>query len=183
MGVREMNGKDPSKQVALDLVHSPGVRRRRSQEKEVALIRFIWRVKENSRSRWLCFLDRWKSALKTRLSKDVSGCDVMITEDGRGGGHLVFLIGGRISVNSIDRQRCGCQDKKRIKKKHGVNIMAVEVQIGWLWTWSGRRSWVRDKSGWCKKTVECVACLLGRWNGSRGTGMIGKGLLLHDCSP
>ncbi|GJW34609.1 hypothetical protein Tco_0054641, partial [Tanacetum coccineum] len=21
----------------------------------------------------------------------------------------------------------------------------------------------------CKKTVECVACLLGRWNGSRGT--------------
>ncbi|GKD90503.1 hypothetical protein Tco_1366010 [Tanacetum coccineum] len=28
----------------------------------------------------------------------------------------------------------------------------------------------------CKKTVECVACLLGRWDGSRGTGMIGKGL-------
>ncbi|GKC85593.1 hypothetical protein Tco_1141310, partial [Tanacetum coccineum] len=28
----------------------------------------------------------------------------------------------------------------------------------------------------CKKMVECVACLLGRWNGSRGTGMIGKGL-------
>ncbi|GJQ92299.1 hypothetical protein Tco_0003438 [Tanacetum coccineum] len=24
----------------------------------------------------------------------------------------------------------------------------------------------------CKKTVQCVACLLGRWNGSRGTGSI-----------
>ncbi|GJU28904.1 hypothetical protein Tco_1172493 [Tanacetum coccineum] len=82
----------------------------------------------------------WKSALRTRLSKDVSGCDVMITEDDRGGGHLVFLIGGRISQNSIDRQRCGCQDKKRIKKQHDVNIMAVEVQIVWLWTWPGRKS-------------------------------------------
>ncbi|GJU28905.1 hypothetical protein Tco_1172494 [Tanacetum coccineum] len=82
---------------------------------------------ENGRTRWLCFLDRWKSALRTRLSKDVSGYDVMMTEDGRGGGHLVFFIGGRISQNSIDRQRCGYQDKKRIKKQHGVNIMAVEV--------------------------------------------------------
>ena len=27
----------------------------------------------------------------------------------------------------------------------------------------------------CKKTVECVACLLSRWNRSLGTGLIGKG--------
>ncbi|GKC78919.1 hypothetical protein Tco_1129693, partial [Tanacetum coccineum] len=26
----------------------------------------------------------------------------------------------------------------------------------------------------CKKTVECVACLLGRWNESRGIGMVVK---------
>ncbi|GKA12021.1 hypothetical protein Tco_0691567 [Tanacetum coccineum] len=60
-----------------------------------------------------------------------------MTEDGKGNGNLVFLISGRISRNSIDRQRCGCQDKKIMEKQHGVNIMAVEVQIGWLWTWPG----------------------------------------------
>ncbi|GJZ53265.1 hypothetical protein Tco_0608150 [Tanacetum coccineum] len=80
------------------------------------------------------------------LSEDVSGCDVMITENGKGGGYLVFLIGGRISRNSIDRQRCGCQDKKRMENQHGVNNMALEVQIGWLRTWPGKRSWVREES-------------------------------------
>ncbi|GKC47567.1 reverse transcriptase domain-containing protein [Tanacetum coccineum] len=30
---------------------------------------------------------------------------------------------------------------------------------------------VVHSSCWCKKTVKCVACLLGRWNGSRGTGV------------
>ncbi|GJV24191.1 hypothetical protein Tco_1376886 [Tanacetum coccineum] len=121
--------------------------------KQAALIRFVWRVKENGRSQRLCFLDLWKSALGTSLSEDVRGCDVMITEDGKGGGHLVFLIGGRISRNSIDQKRYGCQDK-RMEKQHGVNIMAVEVQIGWLWTWPGRRSWVREESRWRPGEVE-----------------------------
>ncbi|GJV93230.1 hypothetical protein Tco_1541043 [Tanacetum coccineum] len=67
-----------------------------------------------------------------------SCCGVVV--DGRGGGHLVFLIGGRISRNNIDRQRYGCQDKKGMEKQHGVRIMAVEVQIRWLWTWPGRSS-------------------------------------------
>ncbi|GKE86784.1 hypothetical protein Tco_1560526, partial [Tanacetum coccineum] len=60
-------------------------------------------------------------------------------KDGKGGGYLVFLMGGRISQNSIDRKRCGCQDKKTMENQHGVNIMAFEVQIGWLWTWPGKR--------------------------------------------
>ncbi|GJZ22400.1 hypothetical protein Tco_0559439 [Tanacetum coccineum] len=60
------------------------------------------------------------------------GFVLRVLEDEKGGGYLVFLIGGRISRNSIDRQRCGCQVKKRMDKQHGVNIMAVEVQIGWL---------------------------------------------------
>ncbi|GJR70004.1 U-box domain-containing protein 1-like protein [Tanacetum coccineum] len=63
--------------------------------------------------------------------------------------HRISLIGKGVVV------------KKIMKKQHGVNIMAVKVQIMWLWTLPGRRL--------CKKTVECVACLLGRWNGSRGT--------------
>ncbi|GKC97002.1 hypothetical protein Tco_1162444 [Tanacetum coccineum] len=60
----------------------------------------------------------------------------------RFGGRMgkVMKSSGRISRNSIDRQRCGCQDKKRMKKQHGVHIKAVEVQIGWLWTWPGKRS-------------------------------------------
>ncbi|GJW09300.1 hypothetical protein Tco_1575127 [Tanacetum coccineum] len=67
-------------------------------------------------------------ALGTSLDEDVRGCDVMITEDGKGGGHLVFLFGGRITRNSIDRQRYGCQVKKGLEKQHGANIMALEVQ-------------------------------------------------------
>ncbi|GJX99496.1 hypothetical protein Tco_0356515 [Tanacetum coccineum] len=65
-----------------------------------------------------------------------------VLEDAKGGGNLVFLIGGRITRDSIDRQRYGYQDKKIMEKQHGVNIMAVEVQIGWLWTWprGGRES-------------------------------------------
>ncbi|GJU68075.1 hypothetical protein Tco_1254334 [Tanacetum coccineum] len=114
--------------------------------KQAALIRSVWRVKENGRSRWLCFLDWWKSSLGTGLDEDIRGGDVMITEDDKGGGNLVFLIGGRISRNSIDRQRYGCQDKKRMEKQHCVNIMKVEGPIGWLWTWPGKRSWVRAKS-------------------------------------
>ncbi|GJW77220.1 hypothetical protein Tco_0138902 [Tanacetum coccineum] len=80
-----MNEKDLSKQVALDLVRSAETNRgreingREESKKAVALIRFVWRVKENGRSEWLCFIDQWKSALRTRLSKDVSGCYVMMT--------------------------------------------------------------------------------------------------------
>ncbi|GKA12016.1 hypothetical protein Tco_0691562 [Tanacetum coccineum] len=68
-----------------------------------------------------------------------------------------------------------------MEKQHGVNIMAVEVQIGWLWTWPGggcESGISRDGNecipwdAMCKKTVECVACLLGQWNGSRETGSI-----------
>ena len=53
-----------------------------------------------------------------------------VIEDGKGGGHLVFLIGVRISRNNIDCQRYGCQDNNGMEKQHGVNIMAMEVQIG-----------------------------------------------------
>ncbi|GKB34393.1 hypothetical protein Tco_0879335 [Tanacetum coccineum] len=74
----------------------------------------------------LCFLDRWKSALRTSLDEDVRGYDVIITEDGRGGGHLVFLIGGRISQNRIDPKMYSCQDNKGMGKQHGVSIMAAE---------------------------------------------------------
>ncbi|GKD96744.1 hypothetical protein Tco_1380641 [Tanacetum coccineum] len=55
------------------------------------------------------------------------------------------------------RRRCGCQDKKRMEKQHGVNIMAVEVQIGWLWMWLGRRSddFECDRGGGrCPRKVE-----------------------------
>ncbi|CAI9284618.1 unnamed protein product [Lactuca saligna] len=45
---------------------------------------------------------------------------------------------GRISRNMIDQQRYGFQDKKGIDKQHCVDIMAVEIQIGWLWIWLGR---------------------------------------------
>lgn len=30
---------------------------------------------------------------------------------------------------------------KRMEKQHGVDITAVEVQVGWLWTWPGRGRW------------------------------------------
>ncbi|GJQ95488.1 zinc finger CCCH domain-containing protein 14 [Tanacetum coccineum] len=85
-------------------------------------------------------LESKKSALGTSLDEEVRGCDLTITENGKGGGYLVFLIGGGITRNSINRQRYGCQDKRRMEKQHGVNIMAVEVQIGWLWTWPERWS-------------------------------------------
>ena len=51
-----------------------------------------------------------------------------VLEDGKGGGHLVFLIGGRISRNSIGRKRNGCQEKSGIEKQYGVNIMALEFK-------------------------------------------------------
>ncbi|GKE86005.1 hypothetical protein Tco_1559747, partial [Tanacetum coccineum] len=68
---------------------------RRSREKHVALIRFVWRMKENDRSGWLCFLDRWKSALGTSLDEDVRGGDVMITET-----HGIALIGKGMVVKT-----------------------------------------------------------------------------------
>ncbi|CAI9289486.1 unnamed protein product [Lactuca saligna] len=48
------------------------------------------------------------------------------------------VFNGRISRNMIDQQMYDCQVKKGMDKQHGVNIMAVEVQIGWLWIWPGR---------------------------------------------
>ena len=51
-----------------------------------------------------------------------------VLENGRGGGHLVFLFGGRITRNNSDWQMYGCQDKKGMENQHGVNIMALEVQ-------------------------------------------------------
>ncbi|GJQ96134.1 hypothetical protein Tco_0007273 [Tanacetum coccineum] len=51
-----------------------------------------------------------------------------VLEDGKGDGHLIFLFGGRITRNSIDRQRYGCQVNKGLEKQHGANIMALEVQ-------------------------------------------------------
>ena len=71
-----------------------------------------------------------------------------VLEDGKGGDHLVFLIGGRISRNSIDRQRYGCQDKKGMENQHGVNIMAMEVQTEMALDVAGERSWVGEKSRW-----------------------------------
>ncbi|GKA32073.1 hypothetical protein Tco_0718440 [Tanacetum coccineum] len=69
---------------------------------QAALIWFVWRVKENGRSGWLCFLDRWKSALGTSLVEDVRGSDVYcITVEGisrigidRGGNNTREPYGG-----------------------------------------------------------------------------------------
>ncbi|GKA90671.1 hypothetical protein Tco_0812541 [Tanacetum coccineum] len=63
--------------------------------KHAALIRFVWRVKEKGRSGWLCFLDRWKSALGTSLSEDVRGCDFVIIES-----HRIALIGKGMVVKT-----------------------------------------------------------------------------------
>ncbi|PWA36747.1 Oxoglutarate/iron-dependent dioxygenase [Artemisia annua] len=61
-----------------------------------------------------------------------------VLEDGKGGGHLVFLIGGRISRNSIDRKRNCCQEKTGTEKQHGVNIMALEFKSGGFGCGQGR---------------------------------------------
>ncbi|GJX54789.1 hypothetical protein Tco_0283158 [Tanacetum coccineum] len=62
----------------------------------------------------LCFLDRWKSALRTSLDEDVRGYDVIITEYGP-------LIG----------KMYGCQDYKGMEKQHGVDAsMAGGSQSG-----------------------------------------------------
>nr|GFA10544.1 hypothetical protein [Tanacetum cinerariifolium] len=67
-----MNGKDLSKEVALDLGLEDGrvcslsswsvesVSWNRMTSKQANLIQFVWRVKEIGRSGWLCFLDRWE---------------------------------------------------------------------------------------------------------------------------
>ncbi|GJW58694.1 hypothetical protein Tco_0105425 [Tanacetum coccineum] len=123
-------------------------RKGRSRKKQVALIWFfLGSEKKNGRREGsFCFLDSVESASEPARKERAKGKIKEQTESG--GGYLVFLIGGRISRNSIDRQRCGCQDKKRMKKQHGVNIMEVKVQIGWFWTWTGKRSWVREESKW-----------------------------------
>ncbi|GKD33577.1 hypothetical protein Tco_1249086, partial [Tanacetum coccineum] len=77
-----------------------------------------------------------------------------MTEDGKGGFILmkVSVIKPKaakktsrieIKAGGFEFGSCcgyGCQDKRRREKQHGVNIMAVEVQIGWLWTWPKRWS-------------------------------------------
>ncbi|GJQ96141.1 hypothetical protein Tco_0007280 [Tanacetum coccineum] len=74
---------------------------------QAALIWFVWRVKENGRSGWLCFLDRWKSALGTSLSEDVRGCDVMITVEES---HGIALIGGE----TTQREHYGGRSSNRV---------------------------------------------------------------------
>ena len=71
-----------------------------------------------------------------------------VLEDGKGGGHIVFLIGKRISQNNIDRQRYGCQDKNGIYNQHGVNIMLLEVQNKTTLDVAGEMLKVQEKSRW-----------------------------------
>ncbi|GKE44107.1 hypothetical protein Tco_1471391, partial [Tanacetum coccineum] len=110
-----------------------------------------------------------------------------------GGGHLVFLIGGRISRNSIDRQRCGCQEDNEeatrcehygsgssnhvaldaAKEEVLVTLDVTKVEVGCPGKVDNRDG-SKEAHAWleqlrCKKTVECAACLLGQWNGCRGT--------------
>ncbi|GJU29758.1 hypothetical protein Tco_1173347 [Tanacetum coccineum] len=84
---------------------------------------------------WNCLVEQWKSALGTSLSEDVRGCDVVII-DGSVGGHLVFLIGERISQNSIDRQRgrgCGRSrdDSERVERDAMLHVTGVvNIKMG-----------------------------------------------------
>ncbi|GJS84325.1 hypothetical protein Tco_0750866 [Tanacetum coccineum] len=94
--------------------------------KHAALIRFVWRVKENGRSGWLCFLDRWKNALGTSLSEDLRGCDVMIiVEESQG----IALIGGE----TTQRENYGGGSSNRVAsnvaEEEVVNPGKVEMEV------------------------------------------------------
>nr|GEW89164.1 hypothetical protein [Tanacetum cinerariifolium] len=120
-----MNGKDLSKEVALDLGLEDGrvcslsswsvesVSWNRMTSKQANLIQFVWRVKEIGRSGWLCFLDRWEK-MSRRKAK-----------------HMALSL---------------------------VHVACIRRRF--------------------KKTLECVACLLGRWNRSCGIEYHGIALVV-----
>ncbi|GJS58197.1 putative reverse transcriptase domain-containing protein [Tanacetum coccineum] len=79
---------------------------------------------------WIDFIREHQNDIRNEYLSGIY--DAISRDNGKGGGHLVFLIGGRISRNIIvliGKGTYGCQDKKGMEKQHGVNIMAVYYNV------------------------------------------------------
>ncbi|GKA31763.1 hypothetical protein Tco_0718068 [Tanacetum coccineum] len=84
----------------------------RVQEESKACSLFSWSVVKFS-----CSLDRLACVINQRRGK-------YERKEIKAESHGIALIG---------KGRHGCQDKTGMEKQHNANIMAVKVQIGWLW--------------------------------------------------
>ncbi|GJZ51537.1 RNA-directed DNA polymerase, eukaryota [Tanacetum coccineum] len=167
----EHYGGGSSNHVALDVAGEEAV-----SPREVEMVQEDRRV--FGLSSWSVEWVSWNGydrALGTRLSKDVSGCDVMIT--GSTLDQHVWL-----SKQEDNEEATRCEHYGGGSSNHVALGVAGEefLSPGEVWmpcSWKGLyptfdqlfhvEETNRRK---CKNTVECVACLLGRWNGSRGTG-------------
>ncbi|GJU02529.1 hypothetical protein Tco_1112867, partial [Tanacetum coccineum] len=101
-----------------------------------------------------CLLGRWNGSRGKGLIGSTFEQHVCVINRRRGKDEWKEIKAGGFEFGSC----CGygCQDKKGMEKQHGVNIMAVEVQIGWLWTWPNKH-----KTGSGYGDVEQVVALAG----------------------
>ncbi|GKG01657.1 hypothetical protein Tco_0306362, partial [Tanacetum coccineum] len=60
-----------------------------------------------------------------------------------------------------------------MEKQHGVNIMAVEVQIVWLWTWpGGGREFGRSRDGSERVQRDAMLHVTGVANNQKGFELV-----------